>query len=206
MKLAKKVATNAKFNRFFTILCLSAFIFIFGCSKDDKPNDPNNPNNNSSWNLQEDDPSLIKLTKLDTEFKKERGYTIIIGKENIPIGYESDFYFLVYLILDITKDKILDDNWKNGWHFWGDMLEGVNEKGEVCYWAYVGTQYEKWQSLKDYLEKKNMDGSWNWILKKGTYNVVYAYYEFYRNNNTGESIVRKITADKNISITLVGKQ
>jgi hypothetical protein len=165
MKLAKKVATNAKFNVFvcfcnkFLLLFLLG-IFIFGCSKDDKPTpDPNNPNNNSSSNLQEDDPSMITLTKLDTEFKREMGYTIIIGKENIPIGYEHSYYFLVYLILDVTKDKILDDNWKNGWHFWGDKVDGVNEKGEVCYWAYIGTQKEKWQSLKDYIEKDNVYGS-----------------------------------------------
>ena len=37
----------SKFNKFLTILCLSAFIFMVGCSKDDKPTpDPNNPNGN----------------------------------------------------------------------------------------------------------------------------------------------------------------
>ena len=42
---------------------------------------------------------------------------------------------------------------------------------------------------------------------KGTYNVIYAYYQWYKENKpNGESVFRKITADKNINITLVGKQ
>jgi len=141
MKLAKKVATNAKFNLFvakankFLLLFLLG-IFIGGCSKDDKPNNPNSNNNNSSWDFKEDDPSLIKLTKLDSEIKKYDGgtavgSTIIVGKQNVPANYEPEgIYILIYWIENITKNNITCGDVNKD--FWGDVLD-VNEAGKVNY-------------------------------------------------------------------------